>query len=513
MFNRHPVTLDHDGKLVSWVQPQSDAYDRVMRLAWDFLLDKVQTESDGRKTFYTHCCLDPEKMQGTAWPHNPAGLYAMLADSAAAYYAYSGDRRVVDLVQGLLDHQIAHGTTPAGWKWARAPYASSDHGATEYRGAFEFQYDKQHIGRGDGYGVIEPDKVGELGFGYLKFYELTGDSKYRDAAIACADTLARNVREGTDERSPWPFRVYAETGNVREEYSANTIGPIRLLDELTRLGVGNSGAYRQARGTAWKWLMSNPMKSNLWVNYFEDIPFMDKLWNLNQYSPMETARYLMDHPETDPEWRVHAAALIEFVEKKFAGDIEHARGVQWGANAISEQLDYMPKMGSHTSRYASVAARFAELTGDAAMREKAYRSLNWATYMCNESGAVNDQPDLQHAGIWFSDGYGDYIRHFLYAVGAQPDWAPAGQNHLLRSSSVISDVKYSPDRIAYRTFDKDSFEVLRVMFVPASVRAGGAELAKTTGPNARGWNFDPTLGVLRIRHTGSNEVEILRARK
>jgi len=164
-LNRHPVNLDSDGKLLSWVRPQSAAYDQVMRRAWDFLLDSVRTESNGLTTFYTYCRVDPAKMRGTAWPHNPAGLYAMLADSAAAYYAYSGDRRVVDLVRGLLDYQIAHGTTPAGWKWARSPYASSDHGATEYRGAFEFQYDRQHVGRGDGYGVIEPDMVGELGFG------------------------------------------------------------------------------------------------------------------------------------------------------------------------------------------------------------------------------------------------------------------------------------------------------------------------------------------------------------
>ncbi len=494
-FNHHPVTLDGEGKLLPWTP-----YDRVLRLAWDFLLNKVQTEDNGLKTYYAYCCLDPEKMRGTAWPHNPAGLNAMLADSAAAYYAYSGDRRVVDLVRGLLDYQIAHGTTPAEWKWPRVPYASSDHGATEYRGAFELQYDKVHIGRGDGYGVIEPDKVGELGFGYLKFYELTGDSKYRDAAVACASALSRNVREGTAERSPWPFRVYAETGFVREEYTANVIGPIRLLDELIRIGAGNTGAYRQARDTAWKWLMAFPMKNNVWVNYFEDIPFMDKLWNLNQYSPMETARYLMDHPKADPDWRAHAGALLEFVEKTFAVDIPNARGVQWGANAISEQLDYMPKMGSHTSRYASVSARWAELAGDAGAKEKAYRSLNWATYMGNESGAVNDQPDLQHAGIWFSDGYGDFIRHFVYAMGAQPEWAPAGQDHLVRSSSVVSDVKYVQGRIAYRTFDKDSVEVLRLSFTPAAVRAGGKDLPKTN------WTFDPKLGVLRIHHVGANEL-------
>ena len=44
--------------------------------------------------------------------------------------------------------------------------------------------------------MIEPDKGGELGTGYLKFYKLTGEPRYRDAAIAIANTLARNVRPG-----------------------------------------------------------------------------------------------------------------------------------------------------------------------------------------------------------------------------------------------------------------------------------------------------------------------------
>ena len=515
-FNTHPVRLDSGDKLLSWVQPQSQAYDRVMRLAWDFLLDRVPTESNGLKTFYFYCCLDPDKMRGTAWPHNPAGLYAMLADSAAAYYAYSGDRRVVDLVRGLLDYQIAHGTTPGNWKWAGVPYASSDYGATEYRGAYEFQYDTKHLGRGDGYGVIQPDKAGELGVAYLKFYKLTGEARYREAGLACADALVKNVRQGTADQSPWPFRVYAETGIIREQYSANVIGPIKLLDEAILLGTPQPAAYQEARATAWKWLMSFPIKNNVWANYFEDIPIMDKLWNMNQYSPMETARYLMDHPEFDSDWREHVSGLIDFVEKTFAvdvpksGEIEPAAGIQWGARTISEQLDYLPKMGSHTSRYASVLARWAELTGDEAALEKAFRALNWSSYMCRENGAVNDQPKLEHAGIWFSDGYGDYIRHFMAALGSAPQWAPADQNHLLRSSSMVTDVHYAPDRIAYRTFDKASIEVIRLAFAPGAVVAKGETLAKRDDLKAPGWTFDPNTKVLRIRHAGSKEISIAR---
>lgn len=511
-LNGHPVRLDASGKLAPWngqADKDSKAYDRVLRASWDFLFNKVPTDpKTGLKVYYSYCCLNVEKGAGTAWPHNPAGLYAMLADSAAAWYAYSGDWRAIEFERKLLDYQLAHGTTPAGWAWSNVPYASADHGARDYRGAYEFQYDKQKPGRGDGYGVIEPDKVGELGVGYLKFFKLTGDTWYRDAAVACANALARNVRPGDEQISPWPFRAYAETGRVREDYSANVIGAIALFDELLRLRLGETDAYRVARATVWKWLMTVPMKNNMWTGYFEDIPIPEKLWNKNQYSPMETARYLLDHPETDPEWRAHVAGLIDFVEKTFGVDVDKFRGTQWGARAISEQLDYVPKMGSHTSRYASVLARWAELNDDAVATDAAYRSLNWSTYMCKPGGACYDAPDTEQGGLWFSDGYGDFIRHFLYAMGARPEWAPEGENHILRSSSVVTKVDYAESRIAYVTFDRESTEVLRLGFVPRTVTAPGETLEQRAKLDSPGWTFDTKLKVLRVRHSNSTEITV-----
>ncbi len=526
-LNGHRVVLDSEGKLISWVQPQERAYDQVMRLAWDFLLHTVPTESNGLKTYLTYCCMDPIKLRGTDWPHNPAGLYGMFADSVVAYYAYSGDRDVVRLVQEMLDYQLAHGTTPAGWSWAKIPYASSDAGSKEYFGADDSHYNeycgkiempgiarkelegtiKTPCGTGDGHYVIEADKVGELGIGYLNFFELTGEARYRDAAIACANALARHVRPGDAGHSPWPFRVFAETNKVREEYTSNVIGPIRLFDELVRLSLGDTLAYHQAREMAWKWMMTFPMQNNHWAGYFEDVQIFNKPVNFNQYSALETARYILIHPGFDPDWRAHVSNLIQWVGETFVVDVPKEPAIQWGANAVSEQIEDKNKMGSHTSRYASANALWYEKTGETAAKEKAFRSFNWASYMCRENGAVLVGPVDQ--SIWFSDGYGDYIRHFMAGLGSVPEWAPPGENHVLRSTSIVQDVSYHPSEVDFSTFDDDSTEVLRLNFVPSRVAAAGKQLSQRNDLSQPGWTFDERSSVLRIRHQGAREIRVL----
>jgi hypothetical protein len=107
-------------------------------------------------------------------------------------------------------------------------------------------------------------------------------------------------------------------------------------------------------------------------------------------------------------------------------------------------------------------------------REKAFRSFNWASYMCDRRGVVRVGP--VESSLWFSDGYGDYIRHFMAGLGAVPEWCPAGESRLLRSTSVVTHVRYGEREVAYRTFDDAGEEVLRLAFAPAEVTAGGARL-------------------------------------
>ncbi len=41
---------------------------------------------------------------------------------------------------------------------------------------------------------IEPHVVGEDGYGYLRLYEMTGNTKYLRAAIHCADALGQEFQ-------------------------------------------------------------------------------------------------------------------------------------------------------------------------------------------------------------------------------------------------------------------------------------------------------------------------------
>ncbi len=500
------VRLDHHRTLLPWSTGDSP-YAQVAGLAWKALETKFPVQDNGFETWLTFSRFDPDTFEGIAWPHNPAGFYAMLTDSAVLWYGFSGDAAAVEVARKALTHQMAHGTTPSDWDWARVPFASAAAGDADYGGADDAWCD--YCGRGDGIGVIEPDKVGELGLAYLRMFEMTGDVRFRDAALACADALAKHVRAGDQTRSPWPFRVYAETNVIREQYSSNVIYALTLFDELERRGLGHVDSYARARDLATKWLFRVPMVNDAWSGYFEDVDIhADPTVNLNQYSALSVARWLMAHHEVDPRWREHVEHLLSWTVEKFGGDTSHERGTQWGATVMSEQRDDTAKMASHTARFGATMALWYEATGDPLARERAVRSLNWATYACRDDGIVAVAED-QNEGWWFSDGYGDYIRHFLVAMAAVPDWAPRAEDHLLRSTSVVTHIDYGPGRVSFTTFDDASTETMRLGFRPTSVVAAGAALPKRERLDADGYMVSP-LGsggfLVRVRHSGGGEV-------
>src|SRR5688572_4780462 len=376
-LNGHPVRLDGGGRLVSWHTPQADAYDHIMAIAWDFLLNRVPVAGNGYRYYYLYSAMLPGDLSPTARNNNPGSMFPNFTDSALRYYPYSGNAAVTNLTRDVLSHYLTHGLTPSNWPWPNVPFATGENGNPDYAGDSSV----------DGLDVIQPDKVGMVSTAFLKYYLFSGDVRFRDAAINCANTLATRIRTGDATRSPWPFRVNARTQQVREEYTAHVIAPIQLFDLLIARGLGNVAAYQTARQAAWTWMMQYPMANNEWANYFEDVFAGSDTRNHTQLIALETARYLLNNPDKDPQWETHVRGIIQWVEQNFVV-------VQFGANAIKEQFEFPYVMGSHTARYASINAMLYDKTGAAAAKEKAYRSFNWATYMAYSDGRLIDGPDV-----------------------------------------------------------------------------------------------------------------------
>ena len=534
----HPAMLDAQGKVLAWYHPEKHlGYDQFLRLAWDFLEHKVPIDQrTGLKVYLNYAVYDGKTLQGTYWQHNPASTYAHLVDFLVNWYAYSGDEESIRVVKEMLDYQLAHGTTPMDWKWPGVPFATSLGGDKEYgRGSRDMPKEF--------YGGVEPDKIGELGLGYILVYEMTGERNYQQAALQCAKVLAENIRDGDAQQTPWPFRVNAHTGEVigRAEYGGLVVGPVRLFDELIRLGLGDTAALKKARDLAWNWVLQQPLNSfsqafDKWSNYYEDVPYDTE--NFNDMLPLMTCYYILsrDNPaEVDPKWKLHVGHLLDW-DQAILG-----RGPFFGAWALDEQLrpdgglrsahspdTVYPYPGGaprhvygrgccsraglscRTAQWGAINAMFFEKTRDGQARENAFRSLNYATYFAESDGKIQAAGE-QYVDIWFEDGYADAGRSFTWAMGAVPEFAPVGQNHLLRSSSVVQAVKYGDRSISYRTFDQAGTAVLRLNFKPAQVTAGGKPLKEHSDLAGPGYTVQALEGsdyVVRLRYEGAGEIAV-----
>ncbi|MBI5032587.1 MAG: hypothetical protein HZB51_18835 [Chloroflexi bacterium] len=514
-INNHEIVLDEHERLGAWA-----SYDRVIWLAMNFIKHCPHDLRNELPWYLQYSCFWTDPLRPTIWPDNPAGKFAWAVTTLLKYYPYSGDRAFVDIVREMLDRLIVY-HTPTYFDWGGVPYSSAHPGTGIYFGA-----------RADGEYATEPDKIAQVARAYVDFYELTEETRYLAAARHCANVLVAKMRAGDATHSPLPFRVDVRDGQVIEEYTADQIQAVRLFDELIRLG---DFKYTSARDTVWNWLLQYPMRNGVWKGYFEDIRLDPDNANRDQLSPLETARYILQNPEhshvsaTSREAFGDEAAFAStsrigdsFAAPRLAMTGDVPRLIEWvrenlgaspfyGAVPIHEQKFCWHVMGSHTARYASLCAMWAEASGDASYAERAIRSFNWATYMASDDGTVTvgiDRPDYYNQ-CWFTDGYFDYVPHFIDGMAAMPETAPCDSDHLLRSTSVVQEIVYAPLRIRYRTFDARASQVLRLTFKPMRVLADGIELRQVkTLFEEPGWSFAPVLNVVRVRYIGKN-VEIL----
>jgi hypothetical protein len=503
-FNTHKVVLDSQGKIIPWSVPIANAYDNFLRLRWNFIKTKVPTcpgpaPRSSYPQYYFYCAFRDKNgsLEPDTWMNDIGEKIPNWFESARLYYAYTGDSTVTTIVKSLIDYTIDHGTSPSTFAWPNFPYTTTNAGDMEFRG---FTASKKLVLH-----EVQVDHAGDMGLAYYRLYLFTGDTKYRTAAIHVANTLASKVRTGTSTQSVWPYRVVMDTGAITAQYGANWVGSYTLLDSLIKANLGNVKAYQDARAKARDFILQYPMKTGYWTDGHTDTDVNSSTYKSNM-SKSNVTLYIFDHPDFDPDWKTDVPRLIKWTEDNFVFRCAPGEpATQWGANIVGEQDGFLVKMDYQTARYAAECARWFAVSGDAAYKEKAYRSLNWVTYCNNPVGQAFESPVSKDVSNWWSDCYGECPRMFYPAFAAVPEWAPPKENHILYSEGVLRNVSYTPGKIKYTATDGIGTEYLRLAFLPTTVTVEGVRLSLRRDLNAEGYivrnlgNGDFAVTIRRMR--------------
>jgi len=489
----HSVRISRaDGSILPWYSSDcGKSYDTVLMLVWDFWKN-METDSNGLKYYMNHQVWKAE--------HDMRGLGGdqinMALSSWALLYAYTGYQEIVENMRYIADTYLERSLSGPEDKWPFLPYPyNTDIHSGIYDGDMR-----------NGKDITQPDKAGSFGYELVNLFKITGEKKYLEAAQRIAGTLASHIQKGDSLRSPLPFRVNAatgETGSLFDNmgsgkkveaalYTANWTGTLMLFEDLTAIDKPNNTKYEQSFTTLLDWMRQYPLKTNKWGPFFEDIPG----WSDTQTNAMSFAMFILNHRELFPSWKDEVKGIIEWTYREL-GNHEYEK---YKVTVMNEQTVYRVPGNSHSSRQASVELMYARLSGDTTYKANAIRTLSWATYTVADDGRncyIRDD-------IWLTDGYGDYVRHYLRAMAAMPELAPSGKNRFLGTTSLITSINYMPEAIKYSTYGSAT-DILRLTRKPVKITCDGTEMKVFAEGNIEGCRWKPLQngGVLQIMHNGS----------
>jgi len=520
----HRIRTDKEGKILPWYNDDPGiSYDHIINLVWNFW-DTMRTDMNGIPYYMNH----------QVWRsdfNDPRGIggdqIQMALSSWQLLYAYSGNERVKENMRFLADYYITNGLSPPDSQWPNIPFP---YNTLVYSGKYD----------GDmvlGAGFTQPDKAGSFGWELIKLFKMMSNERYPHAtekrylqvAIGIANTLASHIRDGDTDNSPMPFKVDAFTNEVGKlksnsgdrtdaglsSYTTNWSGTVELFYELISLGEGNVELYLKSADIIIGWMKKYPMKTNKWGPFFEDIPG----WSDTQINAMTWARFIMNHRELFPNWKGDVQSIVDWVYQTLGNN----NWEKYGVTVVNEQTAYLTPGNSHTSRQAADELYFYSLNNDIGRTKRAVLQLNWATYMVDIDGK-NRYPRDEN---WLTDGYGDYVRHYLRAMAALPDLAPANQNHILYSSSIVQFVNYDgqPNKglvptkenagkvlLHYRTYDTNGMEILRLAQKPLMVMQNDTIMMETKDGKGEGYLWKPLAagGILQITRQSGSRITIIR---
>jgi len=512
----HPVRTDKSGKIVPWFNDNpGTSYSHIINLVWNFW-DTMRKDMNGLPYYMNHQVWNPQF-------NDPRGIggdqFAMALSSWRLYYAYSGNERVKANMYFIADYYLTHGLSAANAKWPDLPFP---YNMFIYSGLYD----------GDmraGKDVLQPDKAGSFALELVHLYKISENPLYLQAAVKIANTLSSHIQNGNINYSPLPFKVNPYTGSIpllRDHeftgtwidtagYTSNWAPTMQLFVDLIELKKGETNSYQAGFDTMLSWMKQYPMKENKWGPFFEDVDW----WSETQINAMTFARFIMEHRQYFPEWKNDVLKIINWSHKNFAND----KWKKYGVIVTNEQTVYQTPGNSHSSRQAADELLFVKLSGDSSLYENAVRELNWATYMVDFDGKnrfPQDEP-------WLTDGYGDYVRHYLRAMDAFPELTAPNEDHIISSSSVIQQADYeghlkkyiflgfenmdsSKVKLFYRTFDSTGTERIKLKKKPSAVLVDNKPVPENNTGEGYEWKPMQSGGLLTICREHGKKVLLLK---
>jgi Malectin domain len=514
-YYAHQAVHDGDGLIAPWSEGLNGQCDFRVRVAAETLKRYPWTDTNHAVAAYPDylfTSLWKIDAAGTITPKTPANWMngdlgqraTSLLNGWVDYYRYTGDPAAIAhltyLGKFLLDYCVTGPDHPWPGLFVSVPTKGKPYGRT------------------DPHGMIQLDICASAGQGLLRAYQLTGHTRWRQAAEHWGELLAQKCNLGPNA-PPWGRYANPEDAPWKDNLQTGGVTMIlAFLDDLIRVcGADNHPRILAARDAGRRYLRDKLLpawaENDTWGRYFWDWPNPTQ----NCITTPDAAFYLLNNTASFPNWRNDSRNILTLFLNRSSVAPESNGDMYSGAWAFPESnsccgrsLWYSPFL------LAPALAQLAAQTDSVWCRELAYRMIVLQTYDALPTGVTEDNIDggVLVNGDWLNIAHPLPLRWMLAALAWLPEELGANrENHIVRSSAVVNSVFYHKGRIDYSTFDapRETIDVLRLAFIPESVLADGRPLLIRNDLNQNGYHVKD-LGngdaIVSVRHDQATRVAV-----
>ncbi len=492
-YYAHPTVLDANGVIAPWYQGLNGQLDERLNIAVNVYkrypwVDKPKAVMAAPDFIYnSHWSIKPDGTilipPTTDWMCGDLCQRAWsIVKGLTAYYQYSGDPIAFIYIPLVVDYILDYGLTDEKADWPLFPISTPTRGKA--------------YGKCDPTGRNQLDLCAITGIEVLRAHKLTGNPRYLQMAKHWGDVFAAKCQFADPTISPWNRYVDPSVVGWSDELTGTTAIIVDFLDDLLQLGYrGKAGAILKARDGGRRFL-NEQMLPAWWVNDTWARTYWD--WDDPMMCGMVSmcADHIMRYPRAYPNWRNDLRNMLSLLWNRNGADPASCGDVYSGAWAFPESSVCCRTSLSYNQYTAGpTLIRYGVLAGSDWAVEIGRRMMIMATYDSLPNGVVMDGlfGDQVATGEWSNLAHPWPLCQVMEAIAWLPAaFAPNRENHIVRSTTVVTDVHYEPGRITYTTFPASSSsafssssspseEVLRLSFIPTSIRADGRALKQRAG--------------------------------